>query len=426
LSQKWDYKIIRCPLYSFTELSKLEYQLLSTAAMQRLSRIKQLAHTYLVYPSAVHTRLEHSLGTLYIAGRICDQLEVKNGTKKIVRIAALLHDIGHGPFSHIWEVPMRWINGESYSHENVTKLIIENDPQIDKILGDVKQEVIKVFNEESINSDIISGSLDADKLDYLRRDSYHSGVSSGNFDIERIIRTLCKISDKEREYLAIEEKGKEALENYRLARYAMHLQVYAHHTRLVADDMFLRALKLAFKEGCISREKFDTSKSNFVANYLQYDDSAIQLEILNNSKKLAKTMIEDVRNRRLLKRAISVPLNAIGVPDTMKRMNIIEMTKQEITDAEKKIADEVRIDPAYIIVHLQSIKIKLYERFEPALGMKEKPIYVKCRNGTIHSFDEESPISARLTPIRNLYVFCPKDNIDKTKAAAEAIFEIDD
>ena len=426
MSAKWEYKLIRDPLYGFVGLSKREDRLLDTAAMQRLSRIKQLAHTYIVYPSAVHTRLEHSLGVLYIAGRISKQLEIPQKQKQLIRIAALLHDVGQGPFSHIFEEPMRWINGEDYTHESVTKLMIECEPKIKKVLGGLKEEVLDIFNGESLLSNIISSSLDADKLDYLRRDSYHTGVAYGIFDLERVIRTICKISESGRDYLAIHEKGKDALESYRLARYAMHTQVYEHHTRLIADDMFLKAVKLALNEGCLAKEDFKISSdpNKFIDNFLKLDDSSIQHQILQNSMGTAKKLINAIRKRKLLKRAFVVPLTKEGVKNPIIRKKIIEMTRREIDTVERKIANELKIDQGYVIVHLQSIKIKLYERFEQTLGGKELPIYVKKRDGSIVSFDEESPISASLSPIRRLYIFCPKKYVSKTRGIAESIFEV--
>lgn len=426
MSLKWESKLVRCPLYGFVGLSKRENHLLNTTVMQRLSRIKQLAHTYIVYPSAVHTRLEHSLGTLCLAGRICNQLKLPQKEKQVVRIAALLHDIGQGPFSHMWEEPMRWINGEDYSHEDVTKLIIESESNIGKVLSGLKQEVLKVFSEKSLSSDIISGSLDVDKLDYLRRDSYHIGVAYGLFDIERVIRTICKISEAERDYLAIHEKGKDALESYRLARYAMHIQVYEHHARLIADDMFLKAIKLALEEGCIAEEDFEISggTNRFINNFLKLDDFSIQHQILRNSRGIAKDLILNIRNRKLLKRALEVPLTKRGVENPIIRKRIIEMSRKEIEEAEKKIANKLSIDPAYIIIHLQSVKIKLYERFEQTPGTEEMPIYVKRRNKSVFAFNEESPISTPLKLIRKLYVFSPKKYVSKTKTIAENLFNV--
>lgn len=123
----WESSVIRDPLYGFVEVTEKERSLLNTRILHRLSRIKQLGHSYLVYPSAVHTRLEHSLGTLHVASRICDRLKLDDSSKEVVRIAALLHDVGHGPFSHIFEDVMRRINGDKFSHENLTQLLISSN-----------------------------------------------------------------------------------------------------------------------------------------------------------------------------------------------------------------------------------------------------------------------------------------------------------
>ena len=425
LSMTFDFKYIRCPLYGFVSLSAKENRLLDTLTMQRLARIKQLAHTYIVYPSAVHTRLEHSLGTLYLAGRICDQLKLPPKQKRVIRIAALLHDIGQGPFSHLWEEPMRRINGEDYSHEDVTKLMISTEPDIGRVVGDLKQDVLEVFDGESLGSDIISSSLDVDKLDYLRRDSYHTGVAYGHFDIDQVVRTVCVVPETGRNYLGVQEKGMDALESYRLARYAMHMQVYEHHARLIADDMFLKAVKLALADGCIASEDLKISNGNrFINSFLKLDDFSIQHQILQSSNRNAKKLIENIRNRRLLKRALMTPLTREGCPDALKRKKIVNMNKSEVENAENKIAQELGIDPAHIVVHLQSIKIKLYERFEQTFGSRETPIYVKRKKGPVFSFDEESPISASLIPKRRLYVFCPKKYVTRAKEIAENVFEV--
>jgi HD superfamily phosphohydrolase len=422
----FEFKLIRCPLYGFVGISKKEDALLDTVLVQRLSRLKQLAHTYIVYPSAVHTRLEHSLGTLYLAGRICDQLKIPLRRKEAIRIAALLHDIGQGPFSHIWEEPMRWVNGEEFSHEDLTKLMVQSDPEIGEILGNSKEEVLGVLDNESLDSDIISSSLDVDKLDYLRRDSYHTGVAYGLFDIERIVRTLCKISENGREYLAVQEKGKDALESYRLARYAMHMQVYEHHTRLIADDMFLKATKLALADGSLREEnlKIEGDPIRFSRNFAALDDFSIQHLIMENSRGPAKDILQAIRRRKLLKRALVTHLTKDGVENPITRKKIGEMNRKQIAIYEKKIAEEVGIDPAYVIVHVQSSKIKLYERFDETLGEREKPIYVLRKNGSFFSFDEESPISASLAPVRTLYVFCPEKNVRETKRVSESIFRV--
>ncbi len=406
-------------MYGFIDLTKTETAVLDTPAMQRLSRIKQLSHSYLVYPSAVHTRFEHSLGTLFVSSRICEALELTPEQKKIVRLAALLHDIGQGPFSHIWEEPMRWVNGEKFSHEDVTRLIIETDPEIGKALGTLKTEVLEVFTKDSLLSDIISSSLDADKIDYLRRDSYHSGVSYGRFDFERVIHTICKIHEPDRDYLGIKEKGIEALENYRLARYGMHLQVYEHHARIIADNMFLKAVKFALTDGSIDREALNASGEKFLEKYLLLDDYSVQHQILQGADPTVKDLINRIRNRHLMKRAVDISLNKAGIPDAIKRQGVTQLDRKQTEEIEIQIADELGINSAYIIIHLQNVKIKLYERFWEMIEKKEKPIYVVEKDEAVTPFDEKSPFSSSLSQINRLYVFCPQEYVEKVQPIAK-------
>jgi len=420
----WERKLVRDPLYGFVGLTTSEDRILNTFAMQRLARIKQLAHAYIVYPSAVHNRLEHALGTLSIAGRMCDQLSVTKRDKQIVRAAALIHDVGHGPYSHLFEEPMRFVNGEDFNHENVTKLIAEHDPSMRRALGKIREEVLNVLSGDSFLSDIVSSSLDADKMDYLRRDSYHTGVAYGIFDLERVVRSVCRIHETDRDYVAIEEKGMEALESYRLARYSMHTQVYEHHARLIADDMFVRAVIGGIQSGTLSKEYFDASNADkFVPKFMELDDNSIEHYIMEHSTDQSGALIEDIRSRRLLKRAYVLPLTQEKVPNPLRREKLINMTKDKVQEAERKISVEAKVEPGRVIVHLQSITIKLYEKFEESIGKKEKPILILRRDGSVSSLDE-SPISASLTPIRRLFVFCPERKVNAVKSAAEKQFQV--
>lgn len=218
------HKSFRDPLYGFIGLSEKEVRLVDTSVFRRLHRIKQLSHTHLVYPSALHTRFEHSLGTMHIAGRMCDELGLE---KETVRQAALLHDIGHGPFSHLFEYVLEKINpGITDIHEKITKMIINDDEEMNGILGSDKEKIVDIlhpkskmdFKSTTLHSDIVSGSLDADKMDYLRRDSYFLGVYYGMFDLERVIYTLRSTPGKYPS-LGIDSRGKDAVESYRLARH---------------------------------------------------------------------------------------------------------------------------------------------------------------------------------------------------------------
>jgi len=171
---------IRDPLYGLIALHETEYLLINTEAFLRLHRIKQLSHTHLVYPSALHTRYGHSLGAMHVAGMICARLGLDDEQTRLVRIAALLHDIGHGPFSHLFENVLRPLNSVDGSvHEHITRKMVLEDPDIREILGKDRAIIAELLNENKrlvrkdlrLMSDIVSSNLDADKLDYLSRDS---------------------------------------------------------------------------------------------------------------------------------------------------------------------------------------------------------------------------------------------------------------
>lgn len=352
-----------------------------------------------------------------------DQLNFKAGDKRAVRLAALLHDAGHGPFSHLFEEVMAYVNGSGFSHENVTKLIIENDRNLGRALGGLRGEVLGVLTGDSIMSEIISSSIDADKIDYLRRDSYHTGVAYGVFDLERVVRSVCKITRPERSYIGITEKGIDSLEGYRLARFSMHKQVYEHHARLVADDMFVRAVTMAIDEGAIPKEDLDISNpERFLKAYYSLDDSSIETLVMTKGGRESSQFIRDIRDRKLLKRAFVLPLTKDGVPDALERERLTMMSKNTANEIEKQIATEADTDPNRVILHMQSIKIKLYERFEQSLGKKEKPILIFNRDGSVTSLDEVSSISASLEPIRKILVFAPASKRAKVREISEGIF----
>ena len=419
---------IRDPLYGFIGLSRKEQRLIDCKIFQRLTRIKQLGHTYIVFPSAIHTRFEHSLGTLYVAGRICQQVGLSERDTELVRVGCLAHDLGHGPFSHVFEKVMNELVAEDFSHEKATQLILENDSDLKRVLGDSAEELSWILKseKETVRSEILSGTLDADKLDYLRRDSYHTGVAYGVFDFERVIRNLCVVRGYgKRNYLCMHEKGKDAVESYRMARYLMHTQVYEHHTRLIADDMFLRALKFAFDESVLEREALDPGKDpeEFLNYYSSLDDSSIQHLILGKSKGKARKTILNLLNRKLLKRAYFIPLSSEAIPDYRERMRLMQMKQEEIDKLESTVASKAGLRPEELIIHLQSTEIKLYERPDEDMGMEEKPILIEHYDGSVRHIGEESPFSASRIP-KQLYVFCPEKAKTKVGKVAEDVIGV--
>lgn len=425
------YKSIRDPLYGFIGLSEEETKLIDTEIFGRLRGIKQLSHAYVAYPSAVHTRFEHSLGVAHIAGRMCDALQLNGEEKRLVRLAALLHDIGHGPFSHLFENVLQKINPDiTKIHEKISRLIIENDSEIDSILGSDKKKIVELLSPSqtstnnnklsgydkkkitdlfsqndtidnadkiSLPSQIVSSSLDADRLDYLRRDSYHMGVAYGLFDLERILYTLRK-AEGPYTSLAVDVKGKDALENYRIARYLMHVQVYEHHARLAADRMFLQALDVAIhKEKIIDRDMLKISSPQFLSFYKKLDDNFIYNLIMNDpNAHFSKTILGQIKRRKLLKRACQFEPKAI--PDLKTKHRLHDMTQEELDAKAAEVAKDLGLKEHEIIFYKSDILMKLFGRADLLLLDDDK----------VYDMKEMSPIFTEGRVIE-FYVFGPED-----------------
>jgi HD superfamily phosphohydrolase len=276
---------IRCPVHGFIRLTEIERDIVNHSAFQRLRRIKQLGWTDYIYPGASHTRFEHSLGVMHLASRlyeavVCSSEEtLKVGFKytdaglardwQIVRLAALLHDVGHPPFSHAAEklLPMKeseissFVAGsgskpsvEQYAHEDYSveiiqrklKDLIEQHPCNRRNHKITTDEITSLISKRTTAGsttlfwkDIISGQLDADRMDYLLRDSLHAGVSYGRYDHDRIVSSICAVRRREEESsepkIAIMKGGMYAAEALIVARYWITKQVYFHKTRLACD-----------------------------------------------------------------------------------------------------------------------------------------------------------------------------------------------
>ena len=404
-------------MYGFIDLSKIETELIDTDFFRRLQDIKQLSHAYLVYPSAIHTRFEHSLGALYVADRMCSQLNFPPTRKEIVRIAMLLHDIGHGPYSHVFEKVLERVNKKPINHEEISQWIIKEDSTIKEILGSRLKTVLELLekddhasywnNEISLNSDVISSSIDADKLDYLRRDSYHIGVAYGSFDLARIIHTLTKSPKKDR--ICIDRKGMDAIENYRLGRYLMSAQVYEHHARLVADQMFIMALDLAINEDNIFEKNIfrigkSVSHKKFLKFYKILDDRSIYDIILQHPKSKSAEILSNIRKRKLLKRACDFDIKEIT--NDIASGKLLKMDSDSMSKISKEIAKEVGVAPYEIIMHMSEITLKLYDRRDILVLWKNEP----------RDLNLFSPISAE-SKVMKFYVFGPLEKRDKIARA---------
>lgn len=261
-------KIIRDPLWNNIRVDPLALQLIDTPAFQRLRYVRQLGLAFLVYPGATHSRFEHALGTYHLARRTLALLDERGGLERIgdeecniVRAAALLHDIGHYPFSHALE------EIGALHHEAVAEPLIIDGPIADLLrtqLGeDAPDRVVSLIKGESRSplQGLISGSIDLDKLDYLRRDAFMCGVSYGEIDVDRLINSLTVVDPPDIRHptpdhrsppsIGISEKGLSALESLLFARYQMYRNVYWHHAVRSATAMYKRLVSEALHAGSL-------------------------------------------------------------------------------------------------------------------------------------------------------------------------------
>lgn len=280
------HKIINDPVLGFITIpNELIYELVQHPLFQRLTRIKQLGLANVVYPGAQHTRFQHSLGAMHLVGEAVKQLRLKGhvvtqAEENAVLVAMLLHDIGHGPFSHVLEHAI--ISG--VSHEDLSLKMME---MINEEMGGRLSLAIKIFKDEyekRFLHELISSQLDMDRMDYLCRDCFFTGVMEGSIGAARIIKMLNVSDDK----LVVEAKGIYSIENFLVARRFMYWQVYLHKTSVAAEKMLVNILTRAkelikigvdlfatpalmyFLENDVNEDSFDTDY--VLKRYVELDD----------------------------------------------------------------------------------------------------------------------------------------------------------
>jgi uncharacterized protein len=289
------------PIHKYIRITDLEKKLIDTEVFQRLRKIRQLAGAHLVYPGAQHTRFEHSLGVMHLAGLAAETLLDKGYITykedvESLRIAALLHDIGHGPFSHLFEEVLSENKSKKINHEIIGKKIIKETIIID-ILGKYGYDgdyVCKLSFGESqkmFYNEIIAGSLSADIMDYLPRDSFFTGAEYGKVDYYRLISSFEVLSNG---HLGINKSAINSLESMLISRYQMFKAVYFHKTVRAAEVMLLHSLMSADKQ---------LNFSNFCTEeYLDYtDEKTIDTICSLNENKFASDLAMDYKKRKLLK-----------------------------------------------------------------------------------------------------------------------------
>lgn len=368
---------IRDPVHNFIELGKKQAQIVGTPLFQRLRGISQLAMAYLVYPGALHTRFDHTLGVFHVASLMCRHLGLNDDEREIVKLAALLHDLGHGPFSHVSETPLkRYADPDAIPadqkkekiHELITAHLIQSDPEIVRILGkDTCETVVKLLakghGRPALRS-IVSGPLDADKQDYLLRDSRFCGVEYGSFDIFQLHRSLVLEGPKEEEELMVDEDGIHAVEQYVLAKYYLTKNVYRHKVRLISDQMLVRAIVLGIEVDKIDelRKLYSYNLSGaFFENYIKWNDHRLlaSFNSVTRPETYCGRMFHRLENRRLHKRIYNVRIRDLENPEVGAALLDLGAKQNDglRSNMEKQIAEKVeehlnqKVDPHEVIIH---------------------------------------------------------------------------
>ena len=343
-------KIFNDPVYGFVTIpDELIFDLVESNEFQRLRRIKQLGLTHLVYPGALHTRFQHSLGAMHLMTRAISELRLKGhliSDEEVlgVCIAILLHDIGHGPYSHALEHSI--VDG--ISHEKISSIIIN---QLNRRFEGRLETALSIFNNEyqkKYLSKLVSGQFDMDRLDYLKRDSYFTGVHEGTVNYERLLSMINIVNDN----LVIDYKGIYSIEKFITARRLMYWQVYLHKTVLAAEYTIMNVLKRAKYLSLNGENLFATpSLAYFLKNRISYDDFCSNSEIINNFSKLddfdiftsmkvwvnhpdkvLSSLSNSITNRRLLKIELgNTP------PDEEYVQNLTELAQSKLKIAKEDV-----------------------------------------------------------------------------------------
>lgn len=317
---------IRDSIHGDLHLTDFELKILDTVEMQRLRRIKQLGFTNLVYPGANHTRFEHSIGTLFLANKVGNTLELDKEVVELLRICGLLHDIGHSPFSHVSERALK------HKHEYVTKEIISDSSITDIVEQQFDVKLIEsIIDGKTKYGKIISGDLDVDRMDYLARDSYYTGVAYGVIDTERLIYSLTYDNGD----LVLSPKGVQAAESALLARYFMYPTVYQHHTTRIVNSMFRVSLSRLLEDKVLEE------------NELRYLDDGDLINISRNTPGIPEKTMKNLDTRHLYKKTDTINLAQFDEPSL-----IVEMDQKYLTEAEEAIAHKLDVEPEEVILDM--------------------------------------------------------------------------
>jgi len=419
---------VRDPIHGLIEYNDIEEKIINTQIFQRLRGIKQLAHANLVYPGAHHSRFEHSLGVMHLAGKVGNRLKLPQEQVNNLRLAGLLHDIGHGPFSHVSEQIIEKYVGKSilnkYKAQNIQEMLsiifIEKNEEIRRILSDDEVNGIKILLQKeerrTLQKDIISGPIDVDKFDYLLRDSYFAGVKYGTFDIDKVIESLIPVDmSRTEKQLGIREEGIYSIEQLLLAKYHMNVQVYQHRLRRITDAMLVRGIEFSVNERIDEIEKIYKFKdnNNYFNNFIKFDDEAIVNSIIKQSNGWAGKFFERLKRRQIFKEIFQIEICVENFDDSVLLNNASNPSENQIKNINEKVAAFLKISSEMVIIDIQNISNPTFKQQEVAINTSE--IMVINKLGKRKSFTAVSSIfhNPSIEPKKQfIYIYAPLDEID--------------
>jgi len=409
LNTKNKLKIFNDPIYGFITIpNALIFDLIEHKYFQRLRRITQMGMSYLVYPGAHHTRFHHALGCMHLMQKAVRILRFKgivisDDEENALLIAILLHDIGHGPFSHAMEHSI--VNG--ITHEEISilfmeKLNLEFNGSLTLALTIFKGEYPRKFLYQ-----LISGQLDMDRADYLKRDSFYTGVAEGNINSERLITMLNVVDDT----LVVEEKGIYSIEKFLTARRLMYWQVYLHKTSLVAEQLLIRVLQRAkeltqkgltlkassalsfFLNTSVNKDVFDDKALEIFSRLDDYDIISAMKEWQHHDDFVLRNLCDMIINRNLLKIKLK-----------NKRIKVESLTNHIDSLVQKY---DITRDEANYFAFIGDISNQAYQ-------LKKQTINILYKSGKIADIVKASDLlslKALSKPVTKYYICYPKDKL---------------
>ena len=381
---------IKDSVHDYVTLCPAAEALLDTEPVQRLRHIKQLSTVRLVYPSASHTRFEHSLGVYHLASRATEFMGIDGDRARHVRVAALVHDIGHGPYGHQTEEVIRRRTGQD--HDEIGWLLRDDAVAAALDAHDVNPDrIAALVRGEGMLGQLVSGELDVDRMDYLVRDAHHTGVPYGTIDHERLIRGLRLVDGQ----LVLGEGNVESAESLLLARALMDATVYRHHVSRIAGAMLERASERLL-DGSYGVEQFRRMADH---------------DLLVRLREEVPSLGRRIEYRNLFKRAVWAELGEVPA-------RVVEMGDDDEREAERAIADRAGVAETDVIVDVPA---------RPALKESNSRVVV---DGVVQRLEDASELVPALRAARRggwrMGVFAPESVLPEVAAASVDVLGLPD